>query len=275
MLVQQTEAIAKLLGDDDAATVNLVKEQLIEKGTEASPELQHLLQSENPVVRRHVTQILAEIDARDAVSELTLLCPLFQEEGDIEHAAWLLARAMLPGVPVEKYKAAIDELGKNLTPLVAESDTAKERIGVIAAFLAIKHGFRGNVGDYYDANNSLLPSLLESHLGIPISLALLYILVGSRAGMIIEGVNLPGHFLARHDGILFDPYEHGRIVTFADCNEILARQNLSFSPSHIEAATPRAMFRRMLTNLLYIFQNDGDEIQAERLAGWINGLERA
>ena len=92
--------------------------------------------------------------------------------------------------------------------------------------------------------------------------------------MLIEGVNLPGHFLARHDGILFDPFENGRILTFADCSRILARQNLSFDPAHLEVASPRIMFRRLLTNLLYIFQNEGDEPKAELLARWINALDR-
>jgi len=275
MLLQQTEAIVKLLSDDDPGTVNLVKEQLIDQGVEVSAELQKLLKVENPSVRQHIVQVLAEIDSREASSELSILCPLFQEDGDIEHANWLLSRVMLPGIPVEQYRRIIDDYGAGLSSLIDETMLPNERISIISAYLGIKHGFRGNIDDYYDANNSLLPSLIESRLGIPISLTLLYMLVGARAGMKIEGVNLPGHFLARHGGILFDPYEHGHIISLADCNEILSRQNLTFSPEHVEVASSRAMFRRILTNLLYIFQNNGGEQQAQRLAEWINGLDRS
>lgn len=265
----------KLLSDDDPGTVNLVKEQLIDQGVEVSAELQKLLKVENPSVRQHIVQVLAEIDSREASSELSILCPLFQEDGDIEHANWLLSRVMLPGIPVEQYRRIIDDYGAGLSSLIDETMLPNERISIISAYLGIKHGFRGNIDDYYDANNSLLPSLIESRLGIPISLTLLYMLVGARAGMKIEGVNLPGHFLARHGGILFDPYEHGHIISLADCNEILSRQNLTFSPEHVEVASSRAMFRRILTNLLYIFQNNGGEQQAQRLAEWINGLDRS
>ena len=274
MLLHQKEAIVKLLSDDDPLTVNLVKEELINQGSEASGELHKLLAEENRNVRRHVTQILAEIDSREACTELSILCPFFQEDGDIESANWLLARAMLPGIPVPRYRRTIDAFGGELKKLLDGSMTAKERIAVISAYLGVKKGFRGNSCDYYNPDNSFLPCLIESRLGIPISLTLLYMLAGARAGMAIEGVNLPGHFLARHGGILFDPYENGRIVTLGDCNEILSRQNLAFSPEHIEVASSRAMFLRILTNLLYIFQNEGEEMKAQRLAEWIHGLGR-
>ncbi|HWB59613.1 MAG TPA: transglutaminase-like domain-containing protein [Chthoniobacteraceae bacterium] len=274
MPLQQKEAIVKLLSDDDPLTVNLVKEELISQGAEASGELQKLLAEENDNVRRHVTQVLAEIDAREAAAELSLLCPLFHDDGDIEHANWLLARALLPGVPVAHYKRMIDDFGSDLSTLLRDTGQPRERIGIIAAYLGIKQGFRGNAGDYYDPSNSLLPGVLESRMGIPISLTLLYMLAGARAGMKIEGVNLPGHFLARHEGVIFDPFGRGRLMTLGECNEILARQKLAFNPEHVEVASNRVMLRRILTNLLYVFQNEGEEARAKCMAEWIHGLER-
>jgi regulator of sirC expression with transglutaminase-like and TPR domain len=273
--MNQKEAIARLLGDDDPSTVNLVKEQLVNRGEDAVDDLHLLLEEKDENVRLHAGEVLAEIDARQASAELSILCPLFHEEGDIEHASWLLARALLPGTDVEEWRGTIDKYGRELMPLLTGAMTARDRIEIISAYLCKRKGYRGNVDDYYNAENSLLPCLIETRLGIPISLTLLYLLAGARAGMRIEGINLPGHFLARHNGVLFDPYDNGKIMTLADCNEILERQNLTFSPEHIVVATPRAMFRRMLTNLLYIFQNDGDEALAARLAEWVNGLDRS
>lgn len=264
----------RLLSDDDPNTVSLVKEQLASKGEEAVGDLQTLLGVGNENVRRHVTEVLAEIDANQAIDEISILCPLFYEDASIEHASWLLARALLPGTDVGRCRRILDHYGHELTLSLDGAMAPNERIGIIADYLGKRHRFRGNADDYYNAGNSLLPRILDSRLGIPISLTLLYMLVGARAGMKIEGVNLPGHFLARHGDILFDPFENGRIVRLADCNEILARQNLTFSPEHLEVATPRIMFRRMLTNLLYVFQNNGETAQAARLAGWIHLLER-
>lgn len=274
-MFHQKEAIVRLLSDDDPLTVDLVKEQLVSNGEEALDELRTLLCDESENVRQNIAEVLAEIDARQASSELSLLCPLFHEDGDIEHANWLLARAMLPGVDILPYQKTLDQYGAELGELMEGISTARERIAILSGYLGKKLRYRGNVDDYYNADNSLLPSLIDTHLGIPISLTLLYILVGERIGMKIDGINLPGHFLARHDGLLFDPYEGGRIITLADCNEIMARQNLVFNPDHLEIANPRVMFRRMLTNLLYIFQNNGGEEEAGLLAEWVNGLDRS
>jgi regulator of sirC expression with transglutaminase-like and TPR domain len=175
---------------------------------------------------------------------------------------------------VERYQRLLDQHGRELKRLLVDVEYPKDRIGIIGAYLCETHGFSGNTTDYYDPDNSLLSRVIDSRHGIPISLTLLYMIVGARAGMRIEGVNLPGHFLAKHDGILFDPFENGRIVMLSDCNAILARQNLTFSPDHFEVASPRMMLRRTLANLLYIYQNDGGEQQASRLAEWIKGLER-
>lgn len=274
-MLLQKDAIIRLLSDDDPPTVSLVKEQLASRGEEAVEDLQTLLGASDENVRRHVSEVLAEIDSNQAAAELSLLCPLFKEEGDIEHANWLLARAILPGIDITGYQRQLAHFAEDLKHLLSVTLHPKERIRVIADYLGDMHGFRGNADDYYNPDNSLLPRVMDSRMGIPVSLTLLYIIVGARAEMQIEGVNLPGHFLARHDDILFDPFEGGRIMTLSECTKILARQNLTFSPEHLELASARIMFRRMLTNLLYIFQNNGDEPKSLKLAEWINGLGRS
>jgi regulator of sirC expression with transglutaminase-like and TPR domain len=271
----QKDAIIRLLSDDDPPTVNLVKEQLAMNGEENIDDLKNLLGSDDENVRRHVGDVLAEIDRNVAEEELSLLCPLFHEDGDIEQASWLLARVMIPGVDVRVCQKKLAQFGKDLANMLSVTMHSHERIHVIAEYLGDLHGFRGNMDSYYTPDNSLLPRVLDTKLGIPISLTLLYMLVGARAKMPIEGVNMPGHFLARHDDILFDPFEKGRIITLAECTEILARQNLSFNPEHLEVSSARIMFRRMLTNLLYVYQNNGDEPKSLKLAEWINGLGRS
>jgi hemimethylated DNA binding protein len=58
--------------------------------------------------------------------------------------------------------------------------------------------------------------VIERKLGIPVSLACVYILVGGRLGLDITGCNLPGHFLARvrADGGEFfvDCFNGGRVL---------------------------------------------------------------
>jgi regulator of sirC expression with transglutaminase-like and TPR domain len=57
--------------------------------------------------------------------------------------------------------------------------------------------FVGNEVQYEDPRNSCLNEVLDRRTGIPITLALLYMEVARRAGVPVEGVNFPGHFLLR------------------------------------------------------------------------------
>jgi regulator of sirC expression with transglutaminase-like and TPR domain len=143
---------------------------------------------------------------------------------------------------------------------------------LLTEFLSDELGFRGNSSCYYCEENSLLPHVVSSRVGIPISLALVYMMVGSRAGMRIEGINLPGHFIARHSGVFFDPFHAGRILTMPDVKQLLVRQNIEFKESHLNPASPRQFLLRMLANLLYVYDLDEEDEKRDRVKGWVDTI---
>lgn len=273
-MFEQKDAIVRLLSDDDAWTVNLVKEELAKKGSAAIPDLRDLLEIDDERVTRNVKAVLGEIDARQARQTLGELCARFDDEDDIEPAVWLLARALQPGVDIPSYQNRIDQWALRLRPAVTQEYSPRRRVESINRLLGEEFRFRGNTDNYYRAANSLLPTVIDQRLGIPISLCLLYILVGRRAGMEIEGINFPGHFLARHEDILFDPFARGRILSMEDCQEILDRQKLVLDPSHLAVAHPRAMLMRLIANLVYVFQTEESKPEAEMTARWLHALDR-
>jgi len=273
-MFKQKDAIVRLLKDNDPETVQLVKVQLAEAGPEAVGELEAMLALEDEGVKAHIREVLAEIDVNEALDELTLLCPMFPETGDLEYANWLIARAYIPGIDLTPYQEQINHWGCEIAPIIEACTGPLERVRTLSAFMSEELGFEGNTQNYYNSDNMLLPRLMDSRLGIPISLTNLFMMVGHRAGMEIEGINFPGNFLARHEGILFDPFEKGRVLTPADCEQILSRQNLPAAEDHFVVANPRMMFRRILANLLYVAKNEANERDAAVLASWIRGLDR-
>ena len=273
-MFEQHDAIVRLLRDNDPDTVSLLKNQLVDSGPEIIDHLRDLAAVDDATVSGHAHDILAEIESRAALDEFTLLCHLFPDDGDIEEACWLLARIFLPGIETEHYQRKLEVWGRQLRRLTDSAISTRERVAILTNYLANDLGFRGNSEQYYDVHNSLLPSLIDSKLGIPISLAVLYIAVAARADIKIEGINLPGHFIVRHGDIFFDPFHRGKILMPSDCEAILRKQKLTFQPSYLEPATSRMILIRVLANLLYIFQDNGDEAQHERIAGWLKALER-
>ena len=268
----QRDAIVRLLRDDDPDTVRMVKEQLILGGEEAIPSLRDLARIDDEHVSRHVRDMLATIAGRRADEEFQLLCHFFGDTGDLERACWMLSQALEPEIETEPIETKINQWGRQFLVKISGTVSNRQRVQMLADFMAGELCFRGNSDDYYSERNSLLPCVIDTRMGIPITLAILYMMVAGRAGMKVEGINLPGHFIARHGEVLFDPFHKGRILTKSDCEEILIRQNLKLKPSHLEPANPRHILLRVLANLLYVYDLRKDVEKHQRVNSWIKAL---
>ena len=138
-------------------------------------------------------------------------------------------------------------------------------------------GFAGDQRNYYDPRNSYLPEVLKRRLGIPISLTLVYKAVAERVGLRVEGVNAPGHFLARvydqSGPILVDPFFRGQMLTPEEALERLAQISGRKIPPDtrlLRSATHVQWLARMIANLQSIFSSTN---QHEDLAA-MNELQK-
>ena len=198
---------------------------------------------------------------------------LFERDPDppVELAALLLAKDFAPDLDVPAALAELDALAAPLAARVQRAETARDLAAAIGTWLFDESGFRGNEDDYYDPRNSYLHEVIRSRAGIPISLTVVMIAVGRRVGVAVEGVGLPGHFLARvvgrqpGDSTLVDPFFRGREVTPTLAAE-LARRALGdaakIRPEHLHPVGSRAMTVRMLSNLKGIHESRGDHANA-------------
>ena len=272
-MFKQREAIIRLLKDNDPDTVNLTKQQLVHGGAATIPDLRDLLAAGDQLVALHVGEILTEIETRQAKEAFDEVCGTISDLVDLERACWCLARIFEPGVDVESYQKIVDTWSRELRVRLASCDSDTSRAVAMARFFGKDLGLRGNEEDYYNARNSLLPCVMDSRLGIPISLSLLYMIVGQRAAVRVEGINLPGHFVVRHGGVLLDPFHEGRILSTGDCAQILSSQKRTFHLDHLQTAHPKLILIRMLANLLYIFQHEQNGPSHKMIMQWIHLLD--
>ena len=272
-MFKQREAIIRLLKDTDPETVSLTKQQLVQGGAESIPDLRDLLTTDDQLVTLHVQEILTEIEIRHAKEAFDEICGTISDLVDLERGCWCLARIFQPGVDVESYQERVEAWSRELRVRLASCDSDTSRAVAMAQFFGKDLGLRGNEEDYYNARNSLLPCVMDTRLGIPISLSLLYMIVGQRAAIQVEGINLPGHFVVRHGGVLLDPFHAGRILTTSDCVRILSGQQRTFRHDHLQTAHPKLILIRMLANLLYIFQHEQNGPLHQMIMRWIQLLD--
>jgi len=131
-------------------------------------------------------------------------------------------------------------------------------------------GFRGNTSDYYSTSNSYLPQVVASRLGIPISLCLVYAYVAQQVGLVVQGINAPGHFLvaieshdAGRDGMMFvDPFFGGKLLTLPEVFTRIAQATgrpVAPSTDLLMPASHEMWLARMLLNLQATFAQQGRE----------------
>jgi hypothetical protein len=268
-------ALAKLLSDDDPDTIRLVKEQLTAIGEDNPTRLYDLANADDPRLSYHARDVLTQIDGCRAEHDFHLLCLLAGDSFDIEEAVWTLSKVIDPSVCVLPFRDQINDWGSEFLERVdCVSDNA-ERVRLLSEFLGGELEFRGNSVQYYCEENSHLPYILESRMGIPITLTLVYQMVGARAAMKIEGINLPGHFIARHGDVFFDPFHGGRILSRADIEQILARQDMELKDSHLQSANSRQFLLRILANLLYVYDLSDEKEKRARIKSWMQVLTGA
>lgn len=273
-MLAQKDAIVRLLQDDDPETVRLVKEQLAQGGEDFLPDLRDIARMDDACASAHARDVLAEITSQGADDDFLLLCHFFHEDDCIERACWMLARALEPSLDIALYEHKVNQWGRQFLMQISGIVSNRQRVLALGHFMAGELCFRGNTDEYYLDRNSLLPCVVETRMGLPITLTLLYRMVARRAGMKVEGMNLPGHFIARHGEVLFDPFHKGKILTKADCEEILTRQNLKLRTAHLEPATSRQTLLRILANLLYVYDLQKDQAKHARINTWIKALVR-
>jgi regulator of sirC expression with transglutaminase-like and TPR domain len=269
-MFRQHKAIAKLLLDDDPATVELTKEQLLAGGAKNVADLLDLMAGASGRLAKILRELVTEIEVTDARQQFTKTCSSISSLDDLEEICWLLAKVFLPGINLDRYRRLLDEWADEMRHRSQIFNSEVEELGFLTDFFGNYLGFRGNSDDYYSIRNSLLPCVIDSRRGIPTSLALIYLFVGKRAGIEIAGVDLPGHFLVRYQGQLFDPFEGGRIMRYRDCLKALRDKRDESTATISVAVSPKVILAHILSNLLYILEHEEHQEYRGMVSNWLS-----
>jgi regulator of sirC expression with transglutaminase-like and TPR domain len=192
------------------------------------------------------------------------------DDVEVEHLALLLAEPEHPGLDIQGYLKKLNVMGElariKLKACAGCGPAPADRIVPILRFLYSELGFRGNVTDFYDPQNSFLNHVIDRRTGNPLSLAVVLLAVCRRAGVEAHGISFPGHFLvgaARASGEIatIDPFD-GRVLTPSALHSLY--ESATGDPGYIEEHTLRPASRRqiilrMLNNLRAIYELRGDQ----------------
>ena len=203
---------------------------------------------------------------------------------DLARACLMIAQDAYPGLDVERYLGEIERMAIRLRARLAGGAGAEERVIALNQFLFEDLGYRGNTSAYYDPRNSYLNEVIDRRTGIPITLSILYMELGRRAGLPLEGISFPGHFLVRlrlrGGTLVLDPFAGGAPQSEAELRERLQRvipEGMSGGvpvselplEQFLEPASNRQILSRLLRNLKGIYR---DTDKPERMLEVLNRM---
>lgn len=170
----------------------------------------------------------------------------------------LFAREILyPDFRPSATLAELNSLAEAAARSIAGHTTITTRAQALAEYLFHTAGLCGNRTEYGDPRNSYINEVLRRRLGLPISLAAIYLYVGQQLNLPVTGVGMPGHFIVSVQGeeaepVYLDPFNGGRTLTREDCIQLVQQatgHRGAFDRRWLAPTSARDTVARMLGNL--------------------------
>ena len=142
------------------------------------------------------------------------------------------------------------EHNPNLTPL--------EQVKTLNHIIYNVNKFRGDIVAINNPNYYYVNTLLETRMGNPLSLGMLYCIVAKRLNIPIYGVDLPNHFILafckkteRHpqlEDVLFyiNPFNKGNVLTRKDIRNYLNELKISPEIKYFEPTSNTSIIKKLL-----------------------------
>mgnify|MGYP001492488197 CR=1 FL=1 len=214
-----------------------------------------------------------------AAAEWQRIARLPDEDVSLAEGALWIAAVEYPELAVTGYLDRLQEMADQLRARLRPDMPTAEKLFALNRYLFDELGFSGNSDNFYDPRNSYLNDVIERRLGIPITLAVVYIEVGRRLGIGLHGVSFPGHFLVKcalPDGfVVLDPYGRGATLDLHDLRNWLrvahggGDVDAQALESALAAADNKAIMIRLLRNLKAIHLQSGKLNSALPIMHWI------
>lgn len=198
---------------------------------------------------------------------MELLRSALNNDADValDAAALEIARIEFPDLNPQPYLEVLDGMAARIAARLPSDAGGTEFVEALNREMFREAGFKANRTDYYNPSNSCLNVVLDTKLGIPITLSLVYMEVARRLGRTILGIGLPGHFVVEYrdklTSMYLDPFHNGRTITAADCNEIAldhAQVEIVNDAAALRPVSNSYILTRMLNNLRGAYFRAGD-----------------
>ena len=280
----ELDHLIKLLDDEDESVYSNVRDRFISHGKDTSDYLENFLSNklieENNLIRKRASEIITAINFENIESEMTQLI----NSGNkyiLEDAMLIIASYGYPLIDKSDYKSKLDKISSDIKEILSEKEIKnsemppQEILKTINNFLFREKGFTGNSDNYYDPDNSFINKVIDDRKGIPVTLSILYMLIARRLDLPVYGINLPGHFILKHNNgnaeeeYFIDPFNKGVLISVKEASQFIKNSGMSkdefIDIPYLKPSTDKEILLRVLRNLSEAFKKENEFLKSEQI----------
>lgn len=177
---------------------------------------------------------------------------------------------------LSQYLQKLNSMGEELRSLVSDVKNPTYLISMLNEYMFDNLGFHGNSDDYYNPRNNFLNVVIDKKSGIPITLSIIYIQLGSHIGLDLRPVGFPGHFLVKYaEEMILDPFNGGNLLDIDDLQQILDAtygSGIQFNPEYLNEIEPEKILIRIVRNLKNAYMQSFNYKMAMHCINMVLGL---
>jgi len=282
-------ALLNLLEDPDLQVYEAVERELLKASTSVVPELEILWEkSYNDEVQTRLENLIQRIHFESNYKQLRKWAR--SEEPDLLDGFLLATRNQFADLNEERMRRKIDEIARKVWVELNNSLTALEKITVLNHVFFNDFKFSADTINYHNPQYCFINKILETGIGNPLSIALLYAIIANRLGLPVKFVDIPQYPLLayvdhkvavkvhRHEvntDVLFYifPGKEGSITGRRELEFHLRKMNFDLHDRFFEASTPQTFIRRLLEMTEKSYEINGFTDKTESILQMIRMLK--
>ena len=272
MNYKELNALISLLEDPDKEIFDSVKSRLVELGIEVLPELESAWESNyDSLIQERAENIIYEIHFRDIVKSLKKW--IQKKDKNLLEAWFIISKYQYPDIDEQFYRTKIYNLVSQINLEVEQTYSELEKISAFNRVFFTQNGFRGNTRNFQSPDNSFINTVIDKHIGNPLTLSMLYIIIAEKINLPLCGVNMPKHFIIGFEDVneingdpikfYINPFNKGAILNRQDLEVYLKREKLKEDSKYFTPCGNTTIIKRLLNNLFhsFTFQSKNEKAQ--------------
>lgn len=262
-----SEDLERLTGlIEDLPRLPAVKSGLVDSLADKPTTSASLLQRRAAELERQAEElkkVAIDVHTKGVVKEIAELVK--KDDFDLMRGALLLATLDERDIDVDAYLGQIDRMAREIKDKLPDDATETQKRDELKEYLFVENGFHGSrSAEYYHRANSYMNRVIDDREAIPVTLSVLYMELGRRIGLKIEGVGMPSHFIVRHvpdegESQLVDVYENATLLSREDAAGIVLRfTGKPLVNSDLDTSPNQQILLRMIANLWGLARSETD-----------------